>query len=117
VQLVPEGCVSRKHPTKQIALFDAVAENETPAARGPCEEPTSGLQPAPLHYERTRDVPSSPAGTGKAEGHRAARAPAPPYLGRGKAFDAAVEEFAAAYADQTERDYASCRAALDRGDL
>jgi hypothetical protein len=32
-------------------------------------------------------------------------------------FDAAIEEFAAAYADQTERDYASFRAALDRGDL
>jgi uncharacterized protein (DUF2252 family) len=29
------------------------------------------------------------------------------YLGRGEAFDAAIEEFAAAYADQTERDYAA----------
>jgi hypothetical protein len=39
------------------------------------------------------------------------------YLGRGEAFEAAVEEFAAAYADQAERDYASFRAAIDRGDL
>jgi hypothetical protein len=27
------------------------------------------------------------------------------YLGRGEVFDAVVEDFAAAYADQTERDY------------
>jgi uncharacterized protein (DUF2252 family) len=33
------------------------------------------------------------------------------YLGRGDAFDAAVEDFAAAYADQTERDHAAFRAA------
>ena len=37
------------------------------------------------------------------------------YLGTGPAFDRAVTEFAEAYADQTERDYATLRQAIRRG--
>jgi uncharacterized protein (DUF2252 family) len=35
------------------------------------------------------------------------------YLGQGEVFDAAVEDFAAAYADQTERDYGTFRGAVE----
>ena len=37
------------------------------------------------------------------------------YLGRGTAFDAAIGEFALAYADQTERDWQEFRAAIAAG--
>ena len=39
------------------------------------------------------------------------------YLGRGDAFDRAIADFSAAYADQNERDYAAFRAAVDSGRL
>ena len=39
------------------------------------------------------------------------------YLGRGEAFDQAIADFAAAYADQNERDYAAFAAAVDSGRL
>lgn len=38
------------------------------------------------------------------------------YLGRGEVFDAAVEDFAAAYADQTERDYGAFLAGVRSGE-
>ncbi len=37
------------------------------------------------------------------------------YLGKGPKFDEAIAEFADAYADQTERDYAALKAAVDDG--
>lgn len=37
--------------------------------------------------------------------------------GRGDAFDRAIADFSAAYADQNERDYAAFRAAVDSGRL
>ena len=37
------------------------------------------------------------------------------YLGRGDAFDQALADFAAAYADQNERDHAALRQAVDDG--
>ena len=39
------------------------------------------------------------------------------YLGRGDAFDRAIADFSAAYADQNERDHAAFRAAVDSGRL
>ena len=39
------------------------------------------------------------------------------YLGRGDAFDRAIADFSAAYADQNERDYAAFSAAVDSGRL
>ena len=39
------------------------------------------------------------------------------YLGKGDAFDRAIADFSAAYADQTERDYAAFSAAVDSGRL
>jgi uncharacterized protein (DUF2252 family) len=39
------------------------------------------------------------------------------YLGRGEAFDQAIADFSAAYADQNERDYAAFAAAVDSGRL
>lgn len=39
------------------------------------------------------------------------------YLGKTDAFDRAIADFAAAYADQTERDYAALRKAVRRGRL
>jgi hypothetical protein len=39
------------------------------------------------------------------------------YLGNGDAFDRAIANFSAAYADQNERDYAAFRAAVDSGRL
>jgi hypothetical protein len=39
------------------------------------------------------------------------------YLGRGDAFDRAVAGFAAAYADQNERDYETFVAAVEAGRL
>jgi hypothetical protein len=39
------------------------------------------------------------------------------YLGRGDAFDRAIADFSAAYADQNERDYATFTAAIDSGRL
>jgi hypothetical protein len=39
------------------------------------------------------------------------------YLGKGQAFDRAIAAFAAAYADQNERDYAAFAAAVDSGRL
>jgi hypothetical protein len=37
------------------------------------------------------------------------------YLGKGASFDQAVAEFAAAYADQNERDYRALRKAVESG--
>ncbi len=37
------------------------------------------------------------------------------YLGRSDTFDRALAQFAEAYADQNERDYAAMRAAVDSG--
>ena len=37
------------------------------------------------------------------------------YLGRGDTFDRAIAAFAAAYADQNERDYAALQAAVAQG--
>jgi uncharacterized protein (DUF2252 family) len=39
------------------------------------------------------------------------------YLGKGEAFDRAIADFSAAYADQNERDYAAFAAAVDSGRL
>jgi hypothetical protein len=39
------------------------------------------------------------------------------YLGRGDAFDRAIADFSAAYADQNERDYAAFAAAVKSGRL
>ncbi len=39
------------------------------------------------------------------------------YLGKGDAFDRAIADFSAAYADQNERDYVAFRAAVDSGRL
>ena len=39
------------------------------------------------------------------------------YLGKGEAFDRAMADFSAAYADQNERDYAAFAAAVDSGRL
>ena len=39
------------------------------------------------------------------------------YLGKGDAFDRAIADFSAAYADQNERDYAAFTAAIDSGRL
>jgi len=39
------------------------------------------------------------------------------YLGAGNAFDRAIADFSAAYADQNERDYETFAAAVDRGRL
>ncbi len=39
------------------------------------------------------------------------------YLGGGEAFDRAIADFSAAYADQNERDYAAFAAAIDSGRL
>ena len=39
------------------------------------------------------------------------------YLGRGERFDRAIAEFAEAYADQNERDYATMREAVDAGTI
>ena len=39
------------------------------------------------------------------------------YLGKGDAFDRAIADFAAAYADQNERDYEAFAAAVDSGRL
>ena len=39
------------------------------------------------------------------------------YLGRGEAFDRAIADFSAAYADQNERDYAAFAAAVESGRL
>ena len=39
------------------------------------------------------------------------------YLGSGDAFDRALADFAEAYADQNERDYAAFRHAVDSGRL
>jgi hypothetical protein len=39
------------------------------------------------------------------------------YLGKGDAFDRALADFAAAYADQNERDYDAFVAAVDSGRL
>jgi len=39
------------------------------------------------------------------------------YLGKGDAFDRAIADFSAAYADQNERDYAAFAAAVDSGRL
>jgi hypothetical protein len=39
------------------------------------------------------------------------------YLGKSERFDAAIESFAAGYADQTERDHAALRAAIAIGRL
>ncbi len=39
------------------------------------------------------------------------------YLGGGQAFDSAIAEFSAAYADQNERDHAALLAAIDSGRL
>ncbi len=39
------------------------------------------------------------------------------YLGKGDQFDRAIADFAAAYADQNERDYAAFKAAVDSGRL
>ncbi len=39
------------------------------------------------------------------------------YLGKGDTFDQAIADFSAAYADQTERDYAAFSAAVDSGRL
>jgi uncharacterized protein (DUF2252 family) len=39
------------------------------------------------------------------------------YLGKGEAFDQAIADFSAAYADQNERDYAAFAAAVDSGRL
>ena len=39
------------------------------------------------------------------------------YLGKGDAFDRAIAEFAVAYADQNERDYAAFAAAVESGRL
>jgi hypothetical protein len=39
------------------------------------------------------------------------------YLGNGPAFDEAVREFAQAYADQNERDYAALTAAIRAGQV
>jgi uncharacterized protein (DUF2252 family) len=39
------------------------------------------------------------------------------YLGRGQAFDRAIADFSAAYADQNERDYAAFAAAVESGRL
>jgi hypothetical protein len=39
------------------------------------------------------------------------------YLGQGDAFDRAIADFSAAYADQNEQDYAAFRAAVDSGRL
>jgi hypothetical protein len=39
------------------------------------------------------------------------------YLGGGHAMDGALADFAAAYADQNERDHAAFSAAIDRGEL
>ena len=39
------------------------------------------------------------------------------YLGKGDTFDRAIADFSAAYADQTERDYAAFSAAVDSGRL
>jgi sugar/nucleoside kinase (ribokinase family) len=39
------------------------------------------------------------------------------YLGKADAFDRAIADFSAAYADQNERDYAAFTAAIDSGRL
>jgi len=39
------------------------------------------------------------------------------YLGKSDAFDQAIANFSAVYADQNERDYAAFRAAVDSGRL
>ena len=39
------------------------------------------------------------------------------YLGKGEAFDQALADFAAAYADQNERDYDAFMAAINSGRL
>jgi hypothetical protein len=39
------------------------------------------------------------------------------YVGRGDGFAAAIDRFAAAYADQTERDHAELADAVDRGQV
>jgi hypothetical protein len=39
------------------------------------------------------------------------------YLGNGEAFDRAIADFSAAYADQNEKDYAAFSAAVDSGRL
>jgi len=39
------------------------------------------------------------------------------YLGRGDRFDRALAEFAEAYADQNEEDYATMREAVDAGTI
>ncbi len=42
-------------------------------------------------------------------------APIAGYLGSGKVFDTAIGDFAVAYADQNERDYAAFKAAIESG--
>jgi hypothetical protein len=39
------------------------------------------------------------------------------YLGNGAVFDRAIGDFARAYADQNDRDYAAVVAAIETGDL
>jgi hypothetical protein len=39
------------------------------------------------------------------------------YLGKSDRFDRAIADFAVAYADQTERDHAALRAAVESGRL
>jgi uncharacterized protein (DUF2252 family) len=58
---------------------------------------------------------ASACGAALAEGHARSGDPAAiaAYLGSGHAFDRAIGEFAAAYADQTERDYAAYVAAIE----
>jgi hypothetical protein len=39
------------------------------------------------------------------------------YLGNGEVFDEAIERFSKSYADQTERDHAELRSAIDSGQI
>ncbi len=54
---------------------------------------------------------------GRAHGRSAELGMLAGYLGKGRSFDHAVAEFAAAYADQTERDWRSFQEAIDTGRL
>ena len=47
----------------------------------------------------------------------AIESPWPPYLGKGDAFDRAIADFSAAYADQNERDYEALVLAVKSGRL
>jgi uncharacterized protein (DUF2252 family) len=60
---------------------------------------------------------ASACGAALAEGHARSGDPAAiaAYLGSGEQFDRAIGEFAVAYADQTERDYAAYVAAIEPG--